>query len=574
MGKIALTVLGWIASKLGLLIFTLLVFIAGTYLKSEFDRHDQVLKEMQRGIQVVGDTAPDKVVKSLTNILGGELPSAQTALGEISQARAKLQAASKDKKIERDRVERDASIVELKLPVSGPSLQLLKLDVDIELLDQANRHLAAVEVRARDVSSCLRTPKVSCQNQIGPLQGEVAQQNANIVAWNTQIANMRSQNPVLEKLCTTYDGATFGSLACRQISVHQQAVAQAQDKLVQASARINFLRRAEQAANEPVSFIVDQATIDARRAMLRSYVEELETWLDKNWLEQLMSLVKTQLLYALWVVLLAILTPLLFRAAIWIGAGMGRHLSGITLFPDSNPDILVTDSSKNCRVDLTVGTELLLPIGYPLGKLDGLECDTQPIRLFLSKPLISMASGMYLLDRVITQTGGTAMLTVPENDPSASLSVVELREGSCLVLRPRYILGVIQDCGRPLTITGHYRIFSSASWLTGQFRYIVFHGPGKLILKGGHKVIVEPVQSGLESNRHLTIGYTANLKYSAIRRSGFWSFVFGYSYLGGERFAGQSGVVLSSATAITAQVNRSAKGLPPWLDSIRNVLGL
>ena len=574
MGKIILTVLGWIASKVGLLIVVLLMFIAGTYLKNEFDKLDQVWKDQQRGTRVLADTDPNNIAKSLPNILGGELPSTQTSLAEIRQARDKLRAARNSKKIERDRIEKDASIVELKVPVSAPSLQLLKLDVDIEVLDQADRHISTIEVRARDISSCLRTPKVSCENQVRQLQAQVAQHSANINAWTNQIQGIRTQNPYLVKLCATYNGNAIGSLPCRQIAVHQQAITSEQDRLVQTSKRISLLRQAEKTANEPLPFTVSSANIDAKRALLRSHTEELDVWLGKNWLEQTLSLVKNQFLYALWVVLLAILTPLLFRAAIWIGAGMGKRLNGITLFPDASPDMLVTNSSKSCRVDLAFGTELLLPMGYPLSKLDGLECDTQPIKLFLSKPLISMASGMYLLNRMVTRTSGTAMLTVPENDPSACLSIVELKEESCLVLRPRYLLGVIQECGKPVTISGHYRIFSSASWLTGQFRYIVFHGPGKLILKGGHEVIVEPVQSGLESNRHMTIGYTANLEYSVIRRSDFLSFVLGSSYLGGERFSGQSGVVLSSATAITNQVGRSAKGSPPWVDTIRTVLGL
>jgi hypothetical protein len=574
MGKIILTVLGWIARKLGFLIVVLLMFIAGTYLKNEFNKLDQVWKEQQRGTQVLADTDPNNIAKSLPNILGGELPSTQASLAEIRQARDKLRAARNSKKIERDRIEKDASILELKVPVSAPSLLLLKLDVDIEVLDQADRHISTIELRARDISNCLRTPTVSCQNQIGPLQAQVAQHSANINAWNNQIQDIRTQNPFLVKLCATHNGNAIGSLPCRQIAVHQQAITSEQDQLVQTSKRISLLRQAEKTANEPIPFTVSSANIDAKRALLRSHTEELDVWLGKNWLEQTMSLVKNQFLYAVWTLLAAILVPLLIRAAMWVSAKAGRHLASISIFPDSDPSILVSESSTTCTVDLTFGTELLVHPDYPLSKSNDLQSNTQGI-LDRTKLLVSLASGMYYLTRVVTQTAGTAVLSVPQSDPLSRLSIVELPENSSLVLRPRYLVGVVQTTDRPLTITSHYRFFSSASWLAMQFRYIVFHGPGKVILKGGQGVIAETVQSSLESNRHLTIGYSANLAYSVIRRSDFWPFVFGHVFLGGERFAGQKGIVLSSATPSSMNNARSSQaGLPNLLDALMKLLGL
>jgi hypothetical protein len=574
MGKIVLTVLGWFARKVGLLIVVLLTFIAGTYLKNEFDKLDQVWKDQQRGTRVFADTDPNNIAKSLPNILGGELPSAQASLAEIRLARDKLRAARNSKKIERDKVEKDASLVELKVPVSAPSLQLLKLDVDIEVLDQADRHISTIEVRARDISNCVRTPKVSCEYQIRQLQTQVAQHSDNIKLWNNQIQDIRGQNPRLVNLCVTINGTMHGPLPCRQIAVHMHYVELAQNQLGQASKRINLLRQAEKTANEPFPFTVSSAAnIETKRALLRSHTEELETWLGKNWLEQSMSLVKHQLLYALWTLLAAILTPLLVRATMWVSAKAGRHLGSISIFPDSDPNILVSESSTNCTIDLTVGEELLVHPDYPLSKSDGLQSTTQAI-LDRTKLLVSLASGMYYLTRVVTQTAGTAVLSVPQNDPLSRLSIVELPENSSLVLRPRYLVGVVQTTDRPLKITSHYRFFSSASWLAMQFRYIVFHGPGKVILKGGQGVIAEPVESSLESNRHLTIGYSSNLAYSVIRRSDFWPFVFGHVFLGGERFAGQKGIVLSSATPSSVNNVRSSQaGLPIWLDALMKPLG-
>jgi hypothetical protein len=574
MGKIVLTILGWIANKVGLLIMVLLLFIAGTYLKNEFDKLEQARKDNQRGTDIYAETDPNNITKSLQNVLGGELPSAQASLAEIGLVRERLHATRNSKKIERDKIEKDASLLELKVPVSAPSLQLLKLDVDIEVLDQADRHVSEIERRARDISMCERTPKVSCGNQIRQLQTQVAQHGANINAWNNQIQGIHAQNPILAGLCTSVDGNAIGALPCRQIAVHQRAIALAQNQLLQASMRINNLRQAEKAANEPFSFTFRSvASIEAKRALLRSHSDQLETWLAKNWLEQSIGLVKSQLLYAIWTLLAAILTPLLVRAGMWASAKAGRHLGSISIFPDCDSNILVSESSTNCAVDLTVGDELLVHPDYPLSKSDGLQSTTQAI-LDRTKPLVSLASGMFYLTRVDTQTAGTAVVSVPQSDPLSRLSVVDLPEHSSLVLRPRYLVGVVQKKNGPLSITSHYRLFSSASWLAMQFRYIVFHGPGKVILKGGQGVIAETVQCCLESNRHLTIGYTANLAYSVIRRSDFWPFVFGHVFLGGERFAGQKGIVLSSATPSSMNNVRSSQGgLPNWLDALMKPFG-
>jgi hypothetical protein len=259
MGKIVLTVLGWVASKVGLLIIVLLMFIAGTYLKNEFDKLDQVWKDQQRGTKIFADTDSINIAKSLPHVLGGELPSAQASLTEITHTRDKLRSVRNSKKAERDKIENDASLIELKNPVSASSLKLLKLEVDIEILDQADRHISRVEARARDISSCVRTPKVSCEYQVRQLQGQVLQHDANINAWNNQIRDIRTQYPNIASWCATYGGNTIGTLPCRQILVHEQAVTLAQDQLGQASKRISLLKLAEKTANEPFSLVTSMS---------------------------------------------------------------------------------------------------------------------------------------------------------------------------------------------------------------------------------------------------------------------------------------------------------------------------
>lgn len=51
--------------------------------------------------------------------------------------------------------------------------------------------------------------------------------------------------------------------------------------------------------------------------------------------------------------------------------------------------------------------------------------------------------------------------------------------------QPRALAAVAQPIGRLLRVTGHWRLLSLNSWLTVQLRYLVFHGPARLVVQGG-----------------------------------------------------------------------------------------
>ena len=43
---------------------------------------------------------------------------------------------------------------------------------------------------------------------------------------------------------------------------------------------------------------------------------------------------------------------------------------------------------------------------------------------------------------------------------------------------------MLKPAGAPANITRHWRLASLHAWLTLQLRYLVFHGPCQLLLKG------------------------------------------------------------------------------------------
>jgi hypothetical protein len=92
-------------------------------------------------------------------------------------------------------------------------------------------------------------------------------------------------------------------------------------------------------------------------------------------------------------------------------------------------------------------------------------------------------------------------------------------------------------------ITRHWRLGSLHAWLTLQLRYLVFHGPCRLILKGCRGVRAEEPRADQPRmiNQAATIGFSANLDYRNTRCETFVSYLRGKEALFNDLFAGGPG---------------------------------
>ena len=82
------------------------------------------------------------------------------------------------------------------------------------------------------------------------------------------------------------------------------------------------------------------------------------------------------------------------------------------------------------------------------------------------------------------------------------------------MLHPRALVAVAQPEGRPVRITSHWRLFSLNAWLTLQLRYLVFHGPCRLVIKGGRGIRLERAERGRIFGQEQLVGFSADLAYS------------------------------------------------------------
>ena len=121
------------------------------------------------------------------------------------------------------------------------------------------------------------------------------------------------------------------------------------------------------------------------------------------------------------------------------------------------------------------------------------------------------------------------MVVSSQRDPFGEVGVVAIPTGAAMVVQPRSLAGLIKPAGVPVQITRHWRLGSLHAWLTLQLRYLVFHGPCRLVLKGCRGVCAEEPQAGQPRliNQSATLGFSANLDYRTTRCETFIAYLRG-----------------------------------------------
>ena len=136
-----------------------------------------------------------------------------------------------------------------------------------------------------------------------------------------------------------------------------------------------------------------------------------------------------------------------------------------------------------------------------------------------------------------------------------------LPDGAACVLQPRALAAVAQPIRRPLRITRHWRLGSLNAWLTLQLRYLVFHGPARLVLKGGRGVRVESAERGRVFGQDQLVGLPADFAYSVTRAETFWPYFLGREQLLKDRTMPGKGVLIIEEAPLTVRSGEVRRGL-------------
>lgn len=276
-------------------------------------------------------------------------------------------------------------------------------------------------------------------------------------------------------------------------------------------------------------------------------------------------------LQAFWIVIGSVLLPLLHKAfAFWIIAPLASRTAPVRL---CEPGLMLRASPSGVAVDVPIDrdTELLVRSGVQ-DRSNDIQVDD---KLFLKNRmfLACIAAGLVNLQRFRSSRQDHVTVTGTD-DEHYEVALIEVPEGGAMVLQPRALVGVVKPRSRTLIIRRLWRLRWLISWITFQFRYIVFHGPCTLIVQGRRGVRIKDAAEGRATNKRLVLGFDAGLAYGAARSSSFRPYLLGRTSLFDDRFTGRGRYVYEERPAGAGKGSIWGRGLKGIGDTILSALGI
>jgi hypothetical protein len=325
-----------------------------------------------------------------------------------------------------------------------------------------------------------------------------------------------------------------------------------------------------QASARPVEAALEQAKATAARTSVGTVLHEIASYLPA----------------ALVILAATLLTPVAIKAFMYyVIAPLASRRPPIRLLPTSAagfPDApghsrfdsdAMPLSSVSRTIQINADHELLVHSDYLQSSGTGGGKNTKWL-LDARYPFASLAAGMTVLTRVRPASAESIVLS-STTDPFSEVGVLALAEGDAMVLQPRNLVGVLQPRNRPVRITSHWRLRSPSAWLTLQLRYLVFHGPARLVVKGCRGIRVERADTSRLINQAATMGFSANLAYSTTRSETFVAYLLGKQELFNDRFSDGPGFyVYEEMPRFGKRSGIMGRGLEGLLDSALKVFGI
>lgn len=250
-------------------------------------------------------------------------------------------------------------------------------------------------------------------------------------------------------------------------------------------------------------------------------------------------------------------------------SGLIEHLGDL----DANKVTRIDISHTSKEISVASTDELLIRPEYIQITPTSGSSDTRWL-LDYKFPLSSIAARMVALTRFQDDSESAYVITAT-NDAHSKVAVIAIPPGSAFVLHPHCLIGIVQGRDRRITITRHWR-FGLQAWLTLQLRYLVFHGPAKLIVQGSHGVSIGKAGQGLSINQAATIGFSANLPYATTRSQTFAAYLTGKQELFNDHFPSGPGYFIYEEKPLFGSRSYGVfgRGLQGFIDSILKLFGV
>ena len=308
------------------------------------------------------------------------------------------------------------------------------------------------------------------------------------------------------------------------------------------------------------------------------HVADLDATLATSFVSRVATIVERELPIAVAILVGILLLPLAIKAflyyvvAPWAASGPPmRLLPAATGKVSAHPTAGGKVSAVSIPVVLREGEELFVQPDFLQSTSSQAKKDTRWL-LNWSIPFASLLSGMFLLTRV-NPAGSEPVVLSSTRDPLSELGILELEEGAALIVRPRALAGVMQQQTRPIRITRHWRLGLQA-WLTLQLRFLAFHGPARLVIKGTRGICVEAPGQGRLINQAATLGFSAGVSYGNTRCETFLSYLRGKEELFNDLFSGDSGVYVYEETPAAKRAAGLGRPLEGFTDALLKAFGV
>lgn len=434
-------------------------------------------------------------------------------------------------------------------------------DLRIDLLNQELSYLESI-ISVGDVLEKRKS-----------LQGRAQQLHAQINNNNVLISGLQNNFPIAVRVPGFWPNVQLNNL----VAQNQQLNAQ----LSSVQGDIRFVSRFVGGGKR--DFVVDGSQYKIIHDELTKARGVVAEKLEDNLISKPLKAIKDVFPSALMILLGAMLSPLAIKSFFYyLLAPVASRMSPICIAPSRGGEVrYVPDSSqpekrasaKALGITVRADEELLLHPEFDRSSGTQLR---KTGKFFLDNryPLSGLASGLFLLTRV--EADDDFHCTVSSNEELLSeVALIEVAEGTELVLLPKHIVGVIKPRASDLRFASHWRLTSITAWLTLQLRYLTVSGPVKILVKGCQGVRVDAVGDGQTINQSHTIGFTANVPYAVRRSSPFLAYYRGKQEIFDDYFSGGKGFYLSEVTPnVGKKSGITGKGLEGIVDSFLKVFGL
>lgn len=576
MSSLLLGFVKWIARHLRILVLTLAILLCGTLIKIEWIKASEA-KKQQVQLEAERSNISSELLNA-ANTLEQKLRSEVASENGLINLQNSINDSIRVKKAERNNIKKEHGIA-VNLPATKEFRRVAVLDMEISMLDQAQSKASELSNSIDDLTAgknrvrALRLEKYHAQmkayeNRLE--QSSIHKQHPYALLnpfsfYYKRIKALETELPNFEKHVT--DTQSRIEIFDFTNSMNQRKFDESRHKFL---AGYNSVENA--------IAMVDEKIAANKQVLMDSFFVALQ---DNFW-----PTVKGLLPKAFGVLLSLIFLPigikifLYYLVAPWasrqqpicIIPNTGKSLANNTNSYDTQL-VKMQSSGISLPIKLKEDDELLLHSDYIQSTSSESKKSTKWV-LDWNYLFASLAAGMYALTRILSHNQESVVISSTK-DAMMEVAAIELPEGTAIVLQPHSLIGIVQKLNQPARITSHWRLWHLHSWLTLQLRYLVFHGPATLIIKGCRGVRLEPVGAGRSINQAATLGFSADVKYSVNRSETFASYWRSEQGLFIDHFAGESGIFIyeeiPSMSRKSGVTGRSFEGLT---DAVLKVFGI